>query len=163
MTKKLRQYLIFALCLVLVSALSIGGTLAWLQAKTNQVKNTFSPSDIGLTLDEADTDDTDGDKNTTERDLVNNYKMLLVEARENDLKLHNINNQDFFNLMEIPVFSRFNNSLNGRTYRSSTLEYSLAISFIFIISTSGKKKLQLASVFTSFSSKFIYKKALLEV
>ncbi|MBO5352075.1 MAG: transposase [Lachnospiraceae bacterium] len=33
--------------------------------------------------------------------FVNNYKMLLVEARENDLKLHNINNQDFFNLMEI--------------------------------------------------------------
>ena len=27
--------------------------------------------------------------------------MLLVEAKENDLKLHNINNQDFFNLLEI--------------------------------------------------------------
>lgn len=32
---------------------------------------------------------------------VNDYKMLLVEARKNDLKLHNINNVDFFNMMEI--------------------------------------------------------------
>ena len=32
---------------------------------------------------------------------VNDYKMLLVEARENNLTLHNINNIDFFNLLEI--------------------------------------------------------------
>ena len=33
--------------------------------------------------------------------FVNDYKMHLVEARKNDLKLHNINNQDLFNLLEI--------------------------------------------------------------
>ncbi len=32
---------------------------------------------------------------------VNDYKMLLVEARKNDLILHNIDNIDFFNLMKI--------------------------------------------------------------
>ena len=32
---------------------------------------------------------------------VNNYKMLLVEARENNLILHNMNNQDLFNLLGI--------------------------------------------------------------
>lgn len=32
---------------------------------------------------------------------VNDYRMLLVEARENRLKLHNINNRDLFNLLEI--------------------------------------------------------------
>lgn len=32
---------------------------------------------------------------------VNNYKMLLVEARQNDLKLHNTDNVDFFKLLEI--------------------------------------------------------------
>lgn len=32
---------------------------------------------------------------------VNNYKMLLVEARKNNLKLHNINNMDFFKLLGI--------------------------------------------------------------
>ncbi len=33
--------------------------------------------------------------------FVNNYKMLLVEARKNNLTLHNINNVNFFNLLEI--------------------------------------------------------------
>ena len=34
-------------------------------------------------------------------EYVNDYKMLLVEARENKLTLHNINNMDFFNLLKI--------------------------------------------------------------
>lgn len=33
--------------------------------------------------------------------FVNDYKMHLVEARKNNLKLHNINNQDLFNLLGI--------------------------------------------------------------
>lgn len=32
---------------------------------------------------------------------VNNYKMLLVEARQNNLTLHDVNNIDLFNLLEI--------------------------------------------------------------
>lgn len=32
---------------------------------------------------------------------VNDYKMLLVEARQNNLKLHNMENRDFFNLLQI--------------------------------------------------------------
>lgn len=35
------------------------------------------------------------------RKYVNDYKMLLVEVRENDLELHNINNRDLFYLFEI--------------------------------------------------------------
>ncbi len=33
--------------------------------------------------------------------FVNDYKLHLVEARKNDLKLHNLNNKDLFNLLEI--------------------------------------------------------------
>ena len=33
--------------------------------------------------------------------FVNDYKMHLIEARKNNLKLHNINNRDLFNLFEI--------------------------------------------------------------
>lgn len=33
--------------------------------------------------------------------FVNDYKIHLVEARKNNLKLHNINNKDLFNLLEI--------------------------------------------------------------
>ena len=32
---------------------------------------------------------------------VNDYKILLIEARRNDLILHNMNNVDLFNLLEI--------------------------------------------------------------
>ena len=32
---------------------------------------------------------------------VNDYKMLLVEVRKNDLVLHNMNNKDLFNLLQI--------------------------------------------------------------
>ncbi|MBD5458618.1 MAG: hypothetical protein HDR27_08625 [Lachnospiraceae bacterium] len=35
------------------------------------------------------------------KQFVNDYKMLLIEARKNDLKLHNINNVDLFNLLKI--------------------------------------------------------------
>ena len=33
--------------------------------------------------------------------MVNDYKMHLVEARKNNLKFHNINNRDLFNLFGI--------------------------------------------------------------
>ena len=32
---------------------------------------------------------------------VNDYRMILVEARQNRLMMHNVNNVDFFNLLEI--------------------------------------------------------------
>ena len=35
------------------------------------------------------------------KQYVNDYKLLLVEARKNNLKFHNINNVDLFNLLEI--------------------------------------------------------------
>lgn len=35
------------------------------------------------------------------KSYVNDYKMLLVETRKNDLKLSNMNNMDLFNLLEI--------------------------------------------------------------
>ncbi len=34
---------------------------------------------------------------------INDYKMLLVEVRKNNLKLHNINNMDLFNMLEILI------------------------------------------------------------
>lgn len=35
------------------------------------------------------------------KEFVNDYKMRLVEARQNNLRLHNINNVDLFNLIAI--------------------------------------------------------------
>lgn len=59
----------FALTLVLLSI--IGGTVAWLIAKTEPVVNTFTYGDINITLEETDNSlDGDGNPNT------NNYPMI---------------------------------------------------------------------------------------
>lgn len=49
----MKKILAFALCLVLVAGLSIGGTLAWLTAQSGTVTNTFTPSNIDIILDES--------------------------------------------------------------------------------------------------------------
>ena len=46
------KVLVMTLALMLVVGLSVGGTLAWLTAKTNSVVNTFTVGDIDITLAE---------------------------------------------------------------------------------------------------------------
>lgn len=53
------------------------------------------------------------------KQFVNDYKMLLVEARENALKLHNINNRDLFNLLEILL----NNSRPMQETKNMAIDY----------------------------------------
>ena len=51
---------------------------------------------------------------------VNDYKMLLVEARENVLQFHNMNNKDLFSLLEIILDS----SLSKNERKEQAIEYS---------------------------------------
>ena len=51
---------------------------------------------------------------------VNDYKMLLVEARKNDLQLHNINNRDLFSLLQIIL----SNHISKNTIKEKVIEYS---------------------------------------
>lgn len=46
------KMLVLALALVLTVSAVVGGTLAWLTATSNEVKNTFTTSDISVTLSE---------------------------------------------------------------------------------------------------------------
>lgn len=72
----MKKILAFALCLVLVAGLSIGGTLAWITANSDQVVNTFTYGDINITLQEHKYDPKD---NALTEELVNsadNYKMV---------------------------------------------------------------------------------------
>ena len=48
--------LVALLALVLVIGCSLGGSLAWLTAKTDPVTNTFTVGDINISLDESTTD-----------------------------------------------------------------------------------------------------------
>lgn len=74
---KFTKILLTALCLVLVVALSVGGTLAWLTDNTETVTNTFTVGDINITLveHEYDPEDTDAKLNDTPVDGVS-YKLI---------------------------------------------------------------------------------------
>lgn len=61
---------------VMLLGVTVGGTIAWLTAESNDVVNTFTVGDIEIFLDETDVDDTDNDNNFTERDTSNEYKMI---------------------------------------------------------------------------------------
>lgn len=57
----MKKKVLSIVAVVLVLCCAIGGTLAWLTDKTGEVKNTFSPSDINITLTETPNTDTDND------------------------------------------------------------------------------------------------------
>ena len=69
------------LAIVMVIGIAVGGTMAWLVAKTTPVVNTFTYGDINLTLTETDTQlDNDGDPNT------NRYVMIPGTEIDKDPK-----------------------------------------------------------------------------
>ena len=76
MKQKALKILVTALSVVLVICLSVAGTLAYLQLKTNSVVNTFSPSNIELKLEETATE---GGTST-----ANTYQMIpgVVYAKD---------------------------------------------------------------------------------
>lgn len=53
-------------------------------------------------------------------EYVNDYKMFLVEAKENNLILHNVNNKDLFNLLEILL----NTGLPKHKVKEKVIQYS---------------------------------------
>ena len=71
--RRMRKTLVLVACIALVCGLAIGGTVAWLADTTTEVTNTFSPSNIGIELDEKDTDDSTANK---ERDTANTYQFV---------------------------------------------------------------------------------------
>ena len=81
-TNNARRILLLVGLMSLVAVISIGGTIAWLTASSDQVVNTFTSSDINVTLTETNTNaDNDGS------DLTNSYKMVLGSTISKDPKV----------------------------------------------------------------------------
>jgi len=53
MNRAMRKMLVLVACVALVTGLAIGGTVAWLADSTEEVKNTFTPSNVGVELTES--------------------------------------------------------------------------------------------------------------
>lgn len=86
MNKRIKNLSTKALSFILIGILIctsvIGGTVAWLVDKTDEVTNTFTYGDVNIDLDETDTDkDGDGD------DTTNEYEMMPGETIIKDPKL----------------------------------------------------------------------------
>ena len=80
----MKKKIALLMAMVMLFGMTVAGTLAWLQAETDPVVNTFTVGNINITLDEADVDDTDEDGNVTERDKANEYKMIPGQTYTKD-------------------------------------------------------------------------------
>lgn len=73
-----RKVFTLVLAVILLLTCAVSGVLAWLSAKTDPVTNTFSPSTIGLTLDEYDYVPATNSLDTTSARVKanNDYKLI---------------------------------------------------------------------------------------
>ena len=74
--KNLKKTLALLLCAVLLVAGSVAGTLAYLQAKSGVVQNTFTVGNIQIKLDEAKVDLYGKEVAGADRVMKNDYKLL---------------------------------------------------------------------------------------
>ena len=75
---KSNKKLVALICVLLLMVGSAGATLAWLTDTTQEVTNTFTVGNIGITLTESDSEDEDEDAN------INSYKMVPGYTYEKD-------------------------------------------------------------------------------
>lgn len=106
------------LSLVLLLALAVGGTVAWLSARTPEVTNTFTPATVTCEVEEA-FDDTTGVKtdvnvkNTSDIDVY--IRVKLVTYRTNDAGQH------IGGTAELPAFTLGENWVEKDGYYYYTL------------------------------------------
>lgn len=97
---KLRRALMLVACAVMLVSLSVGATLAYLTAKTNEVTNTFTVGKVAITLDETAVKAYDSTKNEYEKDetkdrvLINDYKLRPGVKIAKDPTIHVIKNSE---------------------------------------------------------------------
>lgn len=102
-----RKHLVTLMSMVLVAAVSMGATLAYLTDKDSNT-NTFTVGDVDITLDETDVDDTktDIEENVTEdgRDKANAYHLLPGQSYVKDPRVTVLaNSEDSYIRMIVEV------------------------------------------------------------
>lgn len=89
----MKKKLMMALSLVLVAAMSIGGTVAYLTSTTGLVENTFTVGDVAITLDEAKVTEM-GVKDGDTRVKENTYKLIPGHTYTKDPTIHVVANSE---------------------------------------------------------------------
>ena len=94
--KKAKNALLLALCAVLLVGATIAGTLAFL-TDTDEVKNTFTVGEIGITLDEAKVNEYGVPVEGADRVKTNAYKLIPGKTYVKDPKIHvSANSEDSY-------------------------------------------------------------------
>lgn len=88
----MKKALLVVLALVLVAALSVGLTMAYLTSQ-DSVTNTFTVGNVAITLDETDTDNDDNTSDNVTvgsitRDKANSYKLIPGKEYKKDPTIH---------------------------------------------------------------------------
>ena len=65
-----KSRLVAGVVVALVACISIGGTMAWLSARSETITNTFTYGDIDISLRETDTNDGDNNPNTNQYEMI---------------------------------------------------------------------------------------------
>lgn len=123
--------LIMILAVTLIICGIVGGTVAWLIAKTDPVVNTFTYGDINITLEETDTDDGDDDPNTNTYTMIpgntitKDPKVTVLEDSEDSwlfVKLDKSTDPDFDTFMEYEMADGWTalEGVDGVYYREVT-------------------------------------------
>ena len=103
-TRKLRKFLMLLASALLLVSVTVGATVAYLTS-TDEVVNTFTVGNVGLTLDEANVDgkDADGNANTdVARDKANKYHLLPGQSYDKDPIVHvTANSEDSFVFVKV--------------------------------------------------------------
>lgn len=86
MNSKIRRALLLACCAVLLVAMSVGATLAYLTSQ-DKVVNTFTVGKVAITLDEAPVGD-DGKEIAGDRVKKNTYHLLPSKTYDKDPTIH---------------------------------------------------------------------------
>ena len=97
---KIKKILALALAAVLLVAVSVGGTMAWLVAETGEITNTFSTSNVGVTLTETTT----------------NYKMIPGHTIDKNPKVKlTENSEDSYVFVEVKKSANFDEYMTYET------------------------------------------------
>lgn len=85
--KTTKKALLLAFCAVLLVVSTVLATMAFL-TDSDSVQNTFTFGRVGISLDEADVNDADGDGNTEERVQANEYHLIPGREYTKDPTVH---------------------------------------------------------------------------
>lgn len=85
---KMKKFALIAVCAALLVCVTIGATVAWLTAQSDEVTNTFTVGKVAITLDEKKVTENGVPVEGAARVTANSYKLLPGSQYEKDPTVH---------------------------------------------------------------------------